>query len=150
MTLFQLSVADACAHDSGGRGRWVYPGATTELTFANGTTLTLQNFARVLAPFDGISTGEQLYQTYFVPPPGEPEEVEEIATQSVSSSSAAMSSSSSSTSSATSTIPAPGYPTPVYREMNNLNVSTYHFCMQEVFLTVNSPATSWKAKATTT
>lgn len=102
----------------GGRGRWVYPGETTELTFANGTTLTLQNFARVLVPFDGITTGEQLYQTYFIPVE-EPQEVEELATASVSSSSAAPSPTSSST---TTTIPAPGYPTPVLREMNNLNV----------------------------
>lgn len=107
----------------GGRGRWVYPGETTELTFANGTSLTLENFARVLAPFDGISTGEQLYQMYFVPPPGEPQEVEELATASSSSSSVAMSSSTSSSS--TSTVSAPGYPTPVYREMNNLNVSIH-------------------------
>lgn len=108
----------------GGRGRWVYPGETTELTFANGSSLTLENFARVLAPFDGISTGEQLYQTYFVPPPDVPNEVEELATASVSSSSIALSSSTSSA--ASSTVSAPGYPTPVYREMNNLNVSCRH------------------------
>lgn len=107
----------------GGRGRWVYPGETTDLTFANGSSLTLDNFARVLAPFDGITTGEQLYQTYFVPPPGEPQEVEELATASISSSSIAIPSSTSSA--PASTISAPGYPSPVYREINNLNVSRY-------------------------
>lgn len=49
----------------GGRGRWVYPGATTTLTFANGTTYTMQNYARVLVPFRDITSGQDLADRYF-------------------------------------------------------------------------------------
>ena len=103
----------------GGRGRWIYPNATTTLTFDNGTDLVLHNFARVLVPFDNITTGEDIYQTYFIPPPGEPEPAKEIAT---SMSSTSTTSAPASTSSVASTsIPAPGYPSPLVRETNNLN-----------------------------
>jgi len=44
----------------GGRGRFVYPGANTTLTFANGTSYTMQNFARPIVPFRGINTAEEL------------------------------------------------------------------------------------------
>ena len=134
----------------GGRGRWIYPGPTTTLEFANGTSVTNENFANVLVPFDGIQSGQDIYRKFFIPPPGEPETVEELVSSSsyvapsssysyssFSYSSAAVSSSfsyssvaSSSSysysyfSSSTSTsLAAPGYPTPVIREMNNLNVS---------------------------
>ncbi len=112
----------------GGRGRWVYPGPHTTLTFANGTSVTNENFASVLVPFDGIKNGEDIYKTYFTPP--EPENAEELAASSISSSAApssVSSSISSSSSSSTTSIPAPGYPTPVIREPNNLNVSFSHF-----------------------
>ena len=89
----------------GGRGAWVYPGPTTSLTFANGTTVTNENFARVLVPFNGIKTGEDTYKTYFTPPSGQPEPVEELATMITSSSSVAASTSTAS--STTSTTPAP-------------------------------------------
>ncbi|KAF2865576.1 peptidase S41 family protein-like protein [Massariosphaeria phaeospora] len=49
----------------GGRGRFVYPGPTTTLKFKNGTQYTMQNYARVLGPFRGINSGEQLAQRYF-------------------------------------------------------------------------------------
>ena len=104
----------------GGRGAWVYPGPTTSLTFANGTTVTNENFARVLVPFNGIKSGEDIYKTYFTPPNGEPEPVDELATMITSSSSVAPASTSTA-SSTTTTIPAPGYPSPVLREPNNLN-----------------------------
>ena len=52
----------------GGRGRWVYPGASTTLTFANGTKVTNQNYARVLVPFDGITSGADIYANYFAVP----------------------------------------------------------------------------------
>ncbi|KAK3074426.1 hypothetical protein LTR53_003157 [Teratosphaeriaceae sp. CCFEE 6253] len=105
----------------GGRGRWVYPGATTTLTFANGTSLVMNNFARVLVPFDNITTGEDIYQVYFTPPVEEVELVEELATMTTSSASSASSTPATSTSAASTTIPAPGYPSPVVREMSNLN-----------------------------
>lgn len=105
----------------GGRGRWIYPGPSTTLTFANGTSITNDNFARVLVPFDNITSGEDIYQTFFVPPSGEPEPAEELATATTSSASAVPTSTASSTTTTTTTIPAPGYPSPVIREMSNLN-----------------------------
>ena len=48
----------------GGRGRWPYPGPTTTLTFANGTTVTNENFANVMVSLDGIGSGEDLYTKY--------------------------------------------------------------------------------------
>ena len=44
----------------GGRGRYVYPGGSTKLTFANGTDNTIDNFARVRFNFRGIQSGEDL------------------------------------------------------------------------------------------
>ncbi|OCL04090.1 hypothetical protein AOQ84DRAFT_417072 [Glonium stellatum] len=49
----------------GGRGRWAYPGPTTTLKFANGTTNTFQNYARVLVSFRGIQSGEDLAKNFF-------------------------------------------------------------------------------------
>ncbi|OCK74901.1 peptidase S41 family protein [Lepidopterella palustris CBS 459.81] len=48
----------------GGRGRWVFPGANTTLTFANGTSQTIENYAHVLINMNGIDSGEKLQQ-YF-------------------------------------------------------------------------------------
>lgn len=95
-----------------GRGRWIYPGATTTLTFANGTTVTLNNFARVLASFDGIISGEDLYQRYFTVAPEALTPPSPAATTTSSAISA--------TPTATGT-PAPGFPPPVIRQSNNLN-----------------------------
>jgi hypothetical protein len=49
----------------GGRGRYVYPGASTKLTFANGTDNTIQNFARVRYNMRGIKNGEELAKEWF-------------------------------------------------------------------------------------
>jgi hypothetical protein len=49
----------------GGRGRWVYPGATTTLTFANGSSYTMENYARPSIPFRQIATGEDLAERWF-------------------------------------------------------------------------------------
>ncbi|KAK4960967.1 hypothetical protein LTR10_001456 [Elasticomyces elasticus] len=103
----------------GGRGRWIYPGPTTTLTFANGTSLTIENFARVLAPFDNITTGEDIYRTYFTPPVEEIESAEKAATMTTSSASSTAPAPTSST--VTKSTPAPGFPSPIIREMSNLN-----------------------------
>ncbi|KAF2656706.1 hypothetical protein K491DRAFT_596330 [Lophiostoma macrostomum CBS 122681] len=94
-----------------GRGRWVYPGATTELEFENGTTVTYTNFARVLVPFDDITDGQSLYNTYFITP--KPTETEPPTPSNTTTATT------SATTAAAST-PAPGYPPPVYRESHNL------------------------------
>jgi hypothetical protein len=49
----------------GGRGRYVYTGANTTLTFANGTERTIENFARVRFNFRQINTGEDLAKQWF-------------------------------------------------------------------------------------
>ena len=90
----------------GGRGAYVYPNATTNLTFANGTTSTYQNFARVLVPFTGIQSGQDLYDAYVAPP------VSTATTSAVSTTPSATST--------TTSIPAPGYPTPIIRNSENL------------------------------
>ncbi|TLD31914.1 peptidase S41 family protein [Venturia nashicola] len=93
----------------GGRGRWVYPGATTELTFANGSTASYTNYARLRKSFKDIATGEDLAKMYFnyanvtktfdlrKPPPPTPTPPTPSPTP----------------------IPAPGYPNPIFRDIKN-------------------------------
>ncbi|KAF2109265.1 hypothetical protein BDV96DRAFT_615929 [Lophiotrema nucula] len=96
----------------GGRGRWVYPGAETELEFENGTTVTYENYARVLVSFSGVTDGVSLYQKWFTAnKPTTTEEPEAPANSTTATP--------SSTPTAAAT-PAPGYPPPVYREAHNL------------------------------
>ncbi|KAF2197853.1 hypothetical protein GQ43DRAFT_423719 [Delitschia confertaspora ATCC 74209] len=102
----------------GGRGRWVYPGAITELEFANGTKTTYTNFAKVLVEFDGITDGESLYQKLFTyPKPSETESTEAATTSPAATT--ATTTIAKATAAAAST-PAPGYPPPVFRESHNL------------------------------
>ncbi|KAF2016727.1 hypothetical protein BU24DRAFT_209162 [Aaosphaeria arxii CBS 175.79] len=49
----------------GGRGRFVYPGPTTTLKFENGSSYTMQNFARPLLSFRNITSGEDVAKRYF-------------------------------------------------------------------------------------
>lgn len=49
----------------GGRGRWVYPGPTTTLKFANGTESTMENSAHVTLSFRNINSGEDLASKWF-------------------------------------------------------------------------------------
>ena len=100
----------------GGRGRWIYPGANTTLTFENGTTSTYPNFARVLVDFTGIESGEDLYETYIVP-----EEVAATSTVTTTAPTSNATATSTSASTSTTSTPAPGYPSPVIRQSNNLN-----------------------------
>lgn len=105
----------------GGRGRWIYPGPSTTLTLANGSEITNENFARVLVPFDNITSGADIYSEYFIP-----EEINSALQLATSSSSSTSSSTATSTSSASSStaptpIPAPGFPSPIARTGNNLN-----------------------------
>ncbi|KAE8843886.1 hypothetical protein HRS9122_04989 [Pyrenophora teres f. teres] len=48
----------------GGRGRYIYPGPTTTLTFANGTSYTMENFARPIVAFRGVTTGQELAERW--------------------------------------------------------------------------------------
>lgn len=54
---------------AGGGAGAVYPGPATTLTFANGTTVTQENYAAVLASFDNITSGEDVYLNILAVPP---------------------------------------------------------------------------------
>lgn len=91
-----------------GRGRFVYPGPTTELTFGNGTKRSYENFASVHVNFDGVTDGQSLYDKWFTgTQPGSPTGPNFNAPATPSPIPAR-------------TIPAPGYPSPVIRATNNL------------------------------
>lgn len=49
--------------------RFIYPGPTTTLTFANGSNVTNENFARVMVPLNGIESGADIYQKWLSVPP---------------------------------------------------------------------------------
>ncbi|CAN8105233.1 unnamed protein product [Discula destructiva] len=50
-----------------GRIRYIYQGATTNLTFANGTEVTLENYARIKQPFTGVTDGASMYEVFCDP-----------------------------------------------------------------------------------
>jgi hypothetical protein len=94
----------------GGRGRAQYPGPTTDLTFANGTTVSYTNYARVLVDFTDITSGADLYKKYFTPPDS---------TFDLKSGPTVTPTQPAAAQTAAST-PAPGYPSPVVRQSMNL------------------------------
>ncbi|KAF2129006.1 peptidase S41 family protein-like protein [Dothidotthia symphoricarpi CBS 119687] len=67
--LAQVSLADSGSGSGmftgGGRGRWVYPGATTTLKFANGTERVMENYANVVINFRNVNSGEELGRKWF-------------------------------------------------------------------------------------
>ena len=50
----------------GGRGRYVYPGATTTLKFANGSSLTMENYARPLLNFRNYHSAKEVSERVFL------------------------------------------------------------------------------------
>lgn len=88
----------------GGRGGLLYPNATTEMTFENGTSRSYANFARVLRDFDGISNGQDIFDRYLIRYPNR-------------------TATTTPTMDPTNGIPlpvlAPGYPTPITGQANN-------------------------------
>lgn len=132
----------------GGRGRYIYAGPTTTLTFANGTTNNYTNFARVLKNFNGVQSGDDLYNAYFTYPESDREtdgqDYSNITATitSVAASTATSAASATSTSApvvTTTTLAAPGYPSPVLRHSLNLNAGYYLDSEPEVaVLSVNS------------
>ncbi|PIA97917.1 hypothetical protein CB0940_05763 [Cercospora beticola] len=120
----------------GGRGRIHYPGPNTTLTFANGTCITRENHARVLQAFNNITSGQDIYKEYFIPPAESLMDAYQIATSLQASTSSSTTVSPTVTSNATMTsnstvsattatatppLPAPGFPLPFIREGNNTN-----------------------------
>ncbi|KAH7046704.1 peptidase S41 family protein [Macrophomina phaseolina] len=134
----------------GGRGRYVYPGPTTKLEFANGTTTTYENFARAHVSFRGVDNGTAL-GTYFVYGSGsasassmamahdakaksriqaanmnlDAPEVSNPANGMGVHMAAADPTASSATTVRPRQTPAPGYPTPVIYQRNNLIAGYY-------------------------
>lgn len=51
----------------GGRIRYIYQGATTNITFANGTEISLENYAHIKKPFTGVTDGESMYKVFCNP-----------------------------------------------------------------------------------
>ncbi|KAH7392885.1 peptidase S41 family protein-like protein [Pyrenochaeta sp. MPI-SDFR-AT-0127] len=49
----------------GGRGRFVYPGPSTTLKFANGSEYTMQNYARTSLSFRNVTSGDELGKKWF-------------------------------------------------------------------------------------
>lgn len=50
-----------------GRIRFIYQGATTNLTFANGTEITLENYAHIKEAFTNVTDGESMYELFCNP-----------------------------------------------------------------------------------
>lgn len=50
-----------------GRIRYIYQGATTNLTFANGTEITLENYAHIKQPFTNVTDGESMHEVFCNP-----------------------------------------------------------------------------------
>ncbi|ROW09275.1 hypothetical protein VPNG_05791 [Cytospora leucostoma] len=51
----------------GGRIRYIYQGATTNITFANGTEITLENYAHIKVPLTNVTDGESMYELFCNP-----------------------------------------------------------------------------------
>ncbi|KAM3076897.1 hypothetical protein ACMFMG_003635 [Clarireedia jacksonii] len=90
----------------GGRIRYIYPGANTTFDFANGTTLGVENYARVKVDMTGVTDGESFYKKF-------------CATSSTTEAAA------SSVTTAAALVSPTGYPTPVV-STNDTIVSGYY------------------------
>lgn len=111
-----------------GKARYSYPGASTKLTFANGTSRTYENYAEVLVPFQGVTDGKVLYQFFFTQngrptsSTGSSNSTSPLPSTSPSNSTSPLSPTlPSATPTPTSVRPAsaPGYPPPVFRSSPN-------------------------------
>lgn len=51
----------------GGRIRYIYQGETTSMTFANGTQITLENYAHIKVPLTNVTDGESMYEVFCNP-----------------------------------------------------------------------------------
>ena len=142
VSLGQYSGTNHGTFVGGGEGGWIYPGPNTRLSFANGTTITTQNYASVYANFGGIRNGADLRKR-LTPGHRHEEPAISLAASSVaaasysashpasySSSFPASSSSypvsiSSGPAAARTSMPAPGYPSPIVRAKDNQNSGYY-------------------------
>ncbi|KAF1844761.1 peptidase S41 family protein-like protein [Cucurbitaria berberidis CBS 394.84] len=100
----------------GGRGRFVYPGASTTLKFANGSEYTMQNYARTSISFRNVSTGEDLATKWF----SWGREADEVQNQSKQLNTEIPKTISTAASTAISAAVPPGYPAPIIAGPQNL------------------------------
>ncbi|KAF1346605.1 hypothetical protein BDV97DRAFT_400517 [Delphinella strobiligena] len=105
----------------GGGGYFVFPGPTTTLTFANGTTVANGNFARVLIDFKNITTGADIYAKYFAPPAHADANALEIVLSREASTRTSNTSAVSTSPRIRTSTPPPGYPNHVVRHSENFN-----------------------------
>ncbi|KAE8441047.1 hypothetical protein EG329_005909 [Mollisiaceae sp. DMI_Dod_QoI] len=52
--------------NGGGRVRYIYPGDNTTFTFANGSSLTVENVGKVKGDFTGVTDGASFYKKFVV------------------------------------------------------------------------------------
>ncbi|THZ05078.1 hypothetical protein D6C95_03000 [Aureobasidium pullulans] len=104
-----------------GRGRFVYPGANTTFSFANGSTITHENFAKVLVDFKNISSGADIYKQYFIVTPRAYANASEINKKETNNTIDNSKPDHPEKPAAMKTVPAPGYPTPILRQRHNIN-----------------------------
>jgi hypothetical protein len=125
--------------------RFVYPGPTTTLTFANGSEAINENFARVLFPMNDIESGADLYREFHLTSPEDyrtalevlnsgwtqtydkenkyrrvPDHDRSVRPPYLEAPNGALSSQRH-----TSTILAIGYPTPIIRQKQNMNAGYF-------------------------
>ncbi|SMY28899.1 unnamed protein product [Zymoseptoria tritici ST99CH_1A5] len=110
----------------GGRGRYVYPGPSTTLTFANGSSVTSENYARTLAPFDDFHSGPDIYKFWltvdaFKIKTAEQMGIDLLEEMSANSSTTPAPPAPNTAPDPFANPPAPGYPDPVIRGPNNYN-----------------------------
>lgn len=106
---------------AGGRGAYFYAGHNTTLTFANGSSLTLDNFAQVYVNFNNVTTGQHVYDKYLDPPITNSVSVETNNVLSLAVSATTITATTTTSATATTvTTPVPGYPDPVIRQVNDL------------------------------
>ena len=122
----------------GSRGRYVYPGPSTTLTFANGSKVVNQNFAKVLVDLSRVESGSDMYQEFLSPRSEDFQQILEVLEaqdgekirndvitpyhrQFVHPPYLEKLHNPLPSQSHTQTIPAIGYPTPVIRQRSNMN-----------------------------
>jgi hypothetical protein len=106
----------------GGRGRIEYPGSQTTVKFENGTTIKIDNLARVTKDFSGISSGGDVYNKYFAITGDMSIDLQNGKNL---SSDPRFPSSKQAHSQSQNAIPAPGYPKPIVR-MDTNEVGGYY------------------------
>ncbi|KAI4849074.1 hypothetical protein E4T44_03567 [Aureobasidium sp. EXF-8845] len=103
------------------QNRLVYPGATTTLTFANGTNVTDENFARFSMDMSHIESGADMYQEFLSQSPEAYRKATDISKMPEELPYLREDHEMTSSQRHTQTVPAIGYPSPIFRQKQNMN-----------------------------